>query len=82
VCRCLPADLAAVATVTTTEPKYAASRHVAEWWCTLTSPAFALGLVVYLQFPLAQISLQVRPGHRWHFDGKSQRCQHDYGVNS
>ncbi|KAI3639139.1 hypothetical protein MIR68_002669 [Amoeboaphelidium protococcarum] len=39
------------ANVVTMEPKYAMSKHVAEFWCTVTSPAFALPALLYI-YPL------------------------------
>jgi len=59
MCGCLPRDLAAPANVATTEPKFAVSRQVGEWWCTVTSPAFFLGTLIYAQFPMERIEPEV-----------------------
>ncbi|KAJ3001658.1 hypothetical protein HKX48_002766 [Thoreauomyces humboldtii] len=43
------------ATVTTMEDKYTVSRFIAEFYCTLTSPFFALPLLIYLFLPMETI---------------------------
>ncbi|TPX61099.1 hypothetical protein PhCBS80983_g01345 [Powellomyces hirtus] len=43
------------ATVTTMEQKYTVTRFIAEFYCTLTSPFFALPLIIYLFVPWSAI---------------------------
>ncbi|KAI9208227.1 uncharacterized protein BJ171DRAFT_490707 [Polychytrium aggregatum] len=43
------------ATVTSMESKYSVVSHIAEFWCTLTSPFFALPLLIYLHVPFNDI---------------------------
>jgi hypothetical protein len=58
LCSCLPPDLAAAAPITTSEHKFSVSRHVAEWWCTLSSPLFALSLLLYREHGLSDLRLE------------------------
>ncbi|KAJ3183054.1 hypothetical protein HDU87_007476 [Geranomyces variabilis] len=47
--------LFSTASVTTMEAKYTTSSFIAEFWCTLTSPFFALPLLIYFFVPASAV---------------------------
>ena len=59
-CGCLPADLDCPAPITTSEAKFSWSRHVAEWWCTLSSPCFGLSIRLYFEYSHARLQPEIQ----------------------
>lgn len=59
-CGCLPADLDCPAPITTSEAKFSWSRHVAEWWCTLSSPFFGLSVRLYFEYPYDRLRPEIQ----------------------
>ncbi|KAI9090959.1 hypothetical protein DFS34DRAFT_336470 [Phlyctochytrium arcticum] len=55
VVRPLLERLLSAATITSMERKYTVHKRIAEFWCTLTSPFFALPLLIYCFIPASQI---------------------------